>query len=255
MIKLLEKHIDCFAPIGLDEMDKVGFLRRFDTKYVFHISKLEQFLGLLTEKYKVFEINGRRVQEYETHYFDTPQFDMYMMHHNGMRDRYKVRTRQYTNSDIFFLEIKNKNNKGITSKKRIPIQSLQLGAEESLHSDFVAQRSPFDIKKLKPAVNNQFKRITLVDTKIPERLTIDWDMSFTEPATGRKKQMENLCIAEVKKERGSKNHWFDQAVKSCGIYPLGFSKYCLGLLQFNTSIKSNRFKPRLLQLTKMKIIN
>ncbi|MCF8372409.1 MAG: polyphosphate polymerase domain-containing protein [Bacteroidales bacterium] len=254
MIRPFEKHIACFEAIGLGEMDEVSFLRRSDTKYVFHISKLEKFLSLLCEKYKVLEIDGKRVQEYETHYFDTPGFDMFRLHHNGKRDRFKVRTRQYVNSGIFFLEVKKKDNKGITSKRRISIQSLDLDVNTSLHANYVDKRSPFDLKDLELAVNNQFKRITLVDTKTPERLTLDWDLRFTEPTSGEQKKMENICIAEVKKERGSKNPWFDEAVKSCSIYPLGFSKYCIGLLQFNNSVKSNRFKPRLLQLHKMKLI-
>lgn len=254
MIEPFEKHIACFETIGLDEMDEVSFLRRSDTKYVFHISKLEKLLSLLCEKYKVLEIDGTRVQEYETHYFDTPGFDMFLRHHNGKRDRFKVRTRQYVNSGIFFLEVKKKNNKGITSKSRTAIQSLHLDVDTSRHANYVHKQSPFDLKNLELAVNNRFKRITLVDSKTPTRITIDWDLRFIEPSTGEQKKLENICIAEVKKESGSKNHWFDEAVKSCSIYPLGFSKYCIGLLQFNNSVKSNRFKPRLLQLRKMKLI-
>ncbi len=249
----IDKHINAFRPVGLDEMDGLGFLKRSDTKYVFNIAKLGNFLAMLGDQYKVLQINGTRVQEYETIYYDTPGYDMYHMHHNGIRNRYKVRTRQYISSEIFFLEVKKKNNKGITNKKRIAITSLQLEDSNSKHSGFVANRSPFITDGLVPVIRNNFKRLTLVQKDIPERMTIDWDLRYSHPGSDNTRNLDNICIVEVKKEQGSKNHEFDQAIKACRIYPMGFSKYCFGVILFEPSIKSNRFKPRLHNLKKLNI--
>jgi hypothetical protein len=107
----------------LEQMDEVSFLQRTDTKYVFHRSRLEDLLNEMHSLFSLLIINDSGIQDYKTVYFDTPNFDMFQQHHNGVRDRFKIRARQYINSNLFFLEVKTKNNKGVTSKKRLRQQN------------------------------------------------------------------------------------------------------------------------------------
>jgi hypothetical protein len=108
-----------FLPITLDEMDEKKLMNRTDTKYVFPESQLPVFLEKLKEDYRVLDVNGVRMSRYESLYFDTEDFDMFRKHHRGKTNRHKVRYRKYVESDLNFFEIKFKNNKGRTIKKRV----------------------------------------------------------------------------------------------------------------------------------------
>lgn len=100
--------LSSFHPITLAEMDSVKLMNRTDTKFVFERSLLPELMETLSKEYKVLNVNGNRISAYKTLYFDTPKFKFYMDHHNGRENRFKVRIRNYVESDLFFLEIKNK---------------------------------------------------------------------------------------------------------------------------------------------------
>ena len=87
-----------FAPITLKEMDAVALLNRIDTKFVLTNRQLLDALAAVQQDYRVLSVNGQRLNHYRTLYFDTPDFDLYRLHVNGRADRYKVRTREYTDS-------------------------------------------------------------------------------------------------------------------------------------------------------------
>ena len=107
-----------FSPIKLAEMDNVKLMSRSDTKFAFKFSKLPELLNQMMPFYKVLEINGKFIHDYKSLYFDTDDRKFYLDHHNGRVNRNKVRFREYVGSDLTFLEIKRKNNKGKTIKKR-----------------------------------------------------------------------------------------------------------------------------------------
>jgi len=246
--------LDTFEPINLDQMDDVRFLKRMDIKYVFHISRLENLLNDIKKQYHVLFVNNSAIQEYETVYFDTALLDMYQQHHNGLRDRYKIRARQYINSNLFFLEVKTKNNKGITSKKRMKLDSLDLQFSEK-SDKFIADKTPFFQANLQTTIKNKFSRITLVNEKTPERITIDWNLSFINSTTGKELALPNACIFEIKRNSLSRNRQLDQVLKMNKIFPSGFSKYCMGVALLEPSLKMNRFKPNLHKLRKEEIIH
>ena len=126
-----------FNPITLSEMDEVKLMNRTDTKFVFPRTILREILADLSKGYRVLEINGKRISTYQTLYFDTADFGYYLDHHNGVGNRFKVRIRNYVESDLFFLEVKNKY-KGRTDKKRIRLDGFE---EEfsNLSKEFVNQ--------------------------------------------------------------------------------------------------------------------
>ena len=120
----LIKHLDSFDPISLSEMDDVTLMNRADTKFVFSITTLLKVIHKLSYHYRVLEIKGVRLSAYQSLYFDTDDFQFYHQHHNGKTNRNKVRYREYIDSNLSFLEVKRKNNKGKTIKKRIQVQNI-----------------------------------------------------------------------------------------------------------------------------------
>ncbi len=69
-----------FQPITLAEMENVALLDRMETKYVLGISQLSAALQVLTRRYRVLDVQGVRLNHYQTIYFDTPDFTLYQQH-------------------------------------------------------------------------------------------------------------------------------------------------------------------------------
>ena len=95
----------------LKEMSGIKLMNRTDTKYVTSYQILKEILLVARHDYRIQEVNGECNIAYHTIYLDTPDRDMYVTHQNGRIVREKIRIRTYVNSDLTFLEVKNKNNK------------------------------------------------------------------------------------------------------------------------------------------------
>ncbi|MGK0412641.1 MAG: hypothetical protein ACJA1B_000839 [Polaribacter sp.] len=65
-------------------------------------------------------------------YFDNFKVKFYFDHHNGRVHRTKIRQRKYVDSDLTFLEVKQKNGKGETNKSRIRIPDFDLDLSQEL---------------------------------------------------------------------------------------------------------------------------
>lgn len=239
-----------YQPISLVEMAGVRLMNRVDTKYTTSLSLLPEFLKRLRADYFVQEINGDRMSAYRTMYLDTYDRRMYLEHHNGRRTREKVRVRAYVDSQDTFLEIKNKNNKGRTRKKRIPLP----GMESYLHEEaelFIGEHANYSLHELMPRLENSFHRITLVNRNKTERLTIDVNLTFRNPADGLEKKMDNLVIIELKQD-GNHPSFAKRQLAELHIHPVGISKYCLGTILTAPGVKSNRFKGKMMLLNKIR---
>ena len=116
------KDINQLEAITLAEMDKVGLLKRTDTKFLLRQNQLEKLLTKIKNDYRVLEISNMRLMPYETNYYDTTNFDFYLAHHNQRKNRIKVRTRTYLIDNLSFIELKLKTNKNKTVKTRKKIQ-------------------------------------------------------------------------------------------------------------------------------------
>jgi hypothetical protein len=236
-----------FTPISLKEMDHVKLLDRIDTKYVINSDLLEEYLALLQDKYKILSIDGVLVHPYETLYYDTPDFHLYRMHHNGRQNRYKIRFRKYVNSDLAFFEIKSKTNTHRTIKKRIPVEHILETLNDPLNS-FISNHTPGAFRKYIPVLRVFFNRITLVNNNANERLTIDTDIRYI--SKGEEKIIESLVIVEVKQEKHCISP-FQQLMQGKRQRSNYISKYCLGVVCMNRDVKKNRFKHRLNILNKL----
>jgi len=237
-----------FAPITLQEMEAVALLNRTDTKMLLTLDRLCDALRHLTDHYRILEIEGRRQHHYQTLYFDTPELDFYLQHHNGKRNRYKVRERAYVDSGLTFVEVKHKTRRDRTIKHRYPVRGLT--TEFGPHAAaFIQSHVPFKEEDLAPTLWNSFQRITLVGTRRVERVTLDvnlwlrWNSSWVA--------LPGVAIAEVKQARFSYDSDFAREMRYLGVRPTGFSKYCTGISMLHPGVKYNAFKPRMLHLKRL----
>lgn len=237
--------LDEFKPIYLNELDDAKLMDRMDTKFAFPRRDLVTILQQLLPDYYCFEINNKRIGNYQSLYFDKESFDFYKDHHNGKIHRFKVRFRKYVDSDIYFLEVKEKQ-KGRVTKRRIPVSRFEqeLPADQRAFVDNILGKQT----DLEPKLWNTYKRITLVSLNKKERLTLDLDLNFSWEEED--KTFEDIVIAELKQERLDRSSPFYQLMRIKGIRPYRLSKYCIGTIELHTKrkLKYNRFKKKLLKL-------
>jgi hypothetical protein len=237
-----------FDAIHLSEMDHVKLLRRTDTKYLMSEEQLSRALAHLTDHYRILEIDGRRLQHYQTLYFDTQDMSLYRQHHNDWRNRYKVRERAYVDSDLAFLEVKHKVNANTTVKSRMRTRELEPQIAREVEP-FLHTHYPYQVEALEPKLFNTFRRITLVSKLSVERITIDVGLRFLW--NGTDVSLSGIAIAEVKQDGFSNDSAFVQQMRALGVRPTGFSKYCIGVSMLYPEVKHNRFKPQLNQIDRL----
>lgn len=237
-----------FSVRTLAEISSVRLMNRVDKKYWFHVSELQDLLAAVKDDYYLLSVDDKNWQDYGTRYFDTPDDRMYILHHNGKLNRYKIRRRDYLDSDEHFLEVKFKTNQGRTIKKRIE-STVKTGEFNDSDKDFIQQRSIFKDDELRVALTNRFTRMTLIAKDHPERATIDTNVRFiTENKTV---PLNDLVILEIKSERGDHRSPLKRYLRDKRIQPAGFSKYCLGRALTDPHLKRNRFKQRIREIGKM----
>lgn len=243
----LSQVLSRFEPISLEQMDNVRLMDRTDTKFVFRIEQLPFFLEQVSNDYRVLEVTSARISRYETLYFDTEDFQLYLKHQNGKLNRYKIRFRKYVESGLNFFEIKFKNNKGRTIKERIRRNDIEYNLEGEIRR-LINEKTPLDPRLLIPRLWVNYSRITLVNKLSRERLTIDINLNFKNNTSN--KNFNSIVIAEIKQEKSSPSP-FLKTMKQHHIREGSISKYCLGVISLYERVKKNNFKSRLLSLDKV----
>jgi hypothetical protein len=242
--------LDRFDPVSLSEMECVGLMSRFDTKYMFPVNKLPDFLNLLSSDYKILEIGGGRAFPYSTMYLDTPEFLFFNQHVTGKLERHKVRYRKYESTGVSFIEVKRKTNKNKTIKWRIENEynpQLMNESAAAFVSSYIG--SPHSV--LKPVLENRFTRITLVRFETHERITVDFDVNF-RTADDKSAELPYIAIVELKSESFICHSPFRSAIIKSSVRMSGFSKYCVGNAILLDVQKKNILKEKIIQLNKIK---
>lgn len=233
--------IQTYRPITLEEMSSVKLMNRIDTKFVTTQERLVSLLELARRDYRIQQIGSERNMQYLTTYFDTTDYDMYCSHLHGHVNRQKLRFRTYVSSQLQFMEIKTKNNHGRTKKKRIGVNDMVF---DQLKVDFMRKHLQYDPSRLQPVLTNSFRRITLVNEKRTERLTIDSNLLFHNEKTGIRRDMGPLVVIELKRD-GLRPSPVLEMLRQLHIHPHSFSKYCIGSALTNHMLPTNRFKTKL----------
>lgn len=252
----MDSILSTYQPITLDEMSGIKLMNRTDTKFVTTVDRLRLLLTMAHNDYRAQEIDGKRQALYYTAYFDTPDNNMYLVHQNGHAGRQKLRIRSYVDSGLNYLEVKTKNNRGRTKKKRVGmvdfdplhpdhgIRFLRQDDQYVAYDNFLRKHLRYDPTILSEQMENHFHRITLVNKAKTERLTIDTDLCFHNLKTGNDADLTGLVIIELKRD-GLQPSPILGLLRDLRIKPSGFSKYCMGSALTNPDLKRNNFKERL----------
>lgn len=242
----INNKLDEFIKINLKELDEVKLLNRIDSKYILHISQFVELLEEIKPNYRVLKIEDKLIHTYESLYFDTNDFTLYNYHHNGKADRFKTRYRKYVDSGLCYFEVKYKDKANRTDKKRVKKEQILLELDDKDKS--IIEHNQVDIHALKPQVWIYFKRITLANNNMKERLTLDIDISFKR--NDQTQAFPHLVIIEIKQEKSSSTSEVLAALKKRHLEQIGFSKYSTAIALME-NVKSNNFKPNFIKLKKL----
>lgn len=230
-------------------MDAVALMNRVDTKYLISKEIAVTALSELIENYRVLEIAEKRLFQYRTIYFDTEDHHMLTEHLRGKLNREKIRAREYVGTDARFLEVKLKTNKGRTIKTRIK-KTGGLDVLVPEEGEFLKSAASHAAEDLRPVSEITFNRTTLVSKTGQERVTFDFNLSFSH--NEKQKGLPELVIVEMKRDtEGASSSKAASVLKQLSAQPSSMSKYCIGMILLNETDRYNRYKPKLLKLNKL----
>jgi hypothetical protein len=238
-----------FEPITLKEMDCVQLLDRTDTKFLFNSNRLQELLKYSKQHYKILQIGDDRDFSYHTTYLDTDNYLFFGQHMSSRPMRFKVRYRIYESTGVSYLEVKCKTNKKRTVKWRIKNEFKEKNLDEKA-LDFLSNHINEVAFDINPVLTNRFHRLTLAGIQTKERITIDYNISFS-CNRGNKVELPYLSIAELKREGFTNNSPFLEILRNMQIRKSSFSKYCIGNVLLKPMPKTNVLKSSLLQLKKI----
>jgi VTC domain len=237
---------DRFSPISLSALNsKAEMLRRRDNKYVIERRVMENAMQEFALGFDVLEIGGARSFQYDTCYFDSGEHGCYQDHHRGRRRRAKVRIRNYVGADLCFVEVKLKDKRGETIKRRLKYDPakchhLDIKAKEFVqecYQELYGTDFPYQLKRV---LDMSYERVTLVAKDGGERMTIDNGLSF-HSNYGMEIVNKDLFVVETKSANG--NGIADKVLRKMHRHPQKHcSKYCVGTAILTPEIKTNNFK-------------
>lgn len=253
----LYSSLQWFDTISLQQLNSsASLLERSETKYIIHTSQLVDLIASLKPSFSILTINGKEIFSYQNIYIDSDEYHCYNMHQSGGNEkwRYKIRTRHYVDSDVYFCEFKHKKWKQL-SKFRYQCTENEHGifTDESrefcngIYESVFKETLP---ENLTPALNNSYKRITLCSKDFSEKMTIDVWFKFYDPRNKRYAKLENIAIVESKATTQPaftapmfEELWITSA-KAC-------SKYCLGLILTKNVDKYSHFQHTLAHINSL----
>jgi len=222
-----------FSPISLDDLtNQAELLRRFDTKYIVALDDLDGLYSAFSHSNLILEKDGQRSTTYETTYYDSEDLHTYFDHLKQRRNRFKIRTRYYTDSSNGFLEIKMKMPRGQTKKVRWPTiispQTTTLTPDNLLVLNEALQSSSYRelSHQYQKTLTTSFSRSTLFNPTTLERITVDRDLTAaTGDATVNLGQRHAIIEIKSPNQVSQAHRLFTQR----GIRPMSVSKYCVAM--------------------------
>ena len=221
---------------------------RVDTKFLVPSAMVRGLLSELKAHCSVLSVAGRRISHYRTHYYDSPDLRFYHSHHNGVLNRYKVRCRTYVEQRSSFLEVKRKNSKGRTFKRRVAVSEAGLSAIDA-NGAFLRSCGVSRVEELIDTLRCDYDRVALASEATGERLTIDFNISFRDLHSQHRVVVADLVVVELKQNTLNWSSTLFKVFRRQRLRPCSFNKYCIGLcLLRNPMLKTNRFKETLLKI-------
>jgi hypothetical protein len=230
------------VPIGLDELMALAELQtRVDRKYFVPAAIFHRMIAELSPAMRVLEIDGRRTFGYESIYFDTPGLDGYHAHIQRRRQRFKARTRTYTDSGQCMFEVKLEGARGETVKRRVPHPIEHSGeltgaALAHLHTALFDAYGWTRPPRLQPTLATTYRRTTFVSRTGDVRLTCDVALSCLD-VHHEVRDTGTHVLVESKSTGGGNAP--DRILRRFGVRPVSVSKYCVGIAALHPQLPSN----------------
>lgn len=209
--------------ISLQEAKDIKLMNRIDKKYIIDFNQFCSLSNYIEDNYYiVVNEKDEYLLKYKSIYFDTNSFEMYNDHENKVKNRQKIRIREYSNGDKY-LEIKTKKSEDFTKKIRVELEDYNIDS----YTDWINKNLKYSTSELKPKIEIDFYRLTLINKDKTERITIDFGLSFKNYITKKELKIKEIII-EVKKTY-EENTSFENELNKFDIYPSKFSKYHIGI--------------------------
>ena len=229
-------------PIGLAELNALAELQtRVDRKYFVPADAFGRLIAELADELRVLDIDGLRSFGYESVYFDTPQLSTYRAHLQRRRQRFKARTRTYTDSGLTMFEVKLAGPRGETVKQRVPYPAAHraeltddalahLGAalHQAYHQDAPAG--------MRPTLVTTYRRTTFVARTGGARLTCDTGLVARDGGHEVRDTGTHVLVESKSAGHGSAA---DAILRDLGIHPASVSKYAVGVAALHPELPSN----------------
>jgi hypothetical protein len=232
------------TPIGLDELNRrASLLHRLDRKYVMPVAELAPLLSTLSDRVQVLEIGGRREFGYQSSYFDSPELNCYLDSVRRRRHRFKVRLRNYLDSDLRFLEVKTRGPRGSTVKDRKAYLGRgDLDDDARLYVEAVLAGNGIrgGLTGFRPVLTTRYRRTTLFVPGTAGRVTVDTAITWTLPG-GPAIGAPETAFLEVKSTGATRD--LDRLLWSHRHRPCSVSKYGTGLAALRPELPSHPWRP------------
>lgn len=238
----MSEAISVLPAISLAELQQeAAFLTRRDRKYLAPVGEVATMIAGIDHQTRVLEIEGRRVFGYHSPYFDDDGFSAYLRAARRRPNRFKVRTRLYTDSGLCMLELKVRDGRGMTVKHRIEHDPSAVDRLCGRDRDWLAafpQVEPF-ADGVRHRMTTSYRRITLVLPEGNGRVTVDQDLAFELP-NGRRVEIPSYSIVETKGHGLPTS--FDRLLWANGHRPVSISKFAAGLSLLVPELPANRWR-------------
>lgn len=241
---LLDDRVARLAPVGLEELvARACLLTRVDRKYLVPVAAVADLVRGLPTDAQVLEIGPRRLFDYESVYFDTPDLLAYRLAAHGRRRRFKVRTRTYLDSAQCWIEVKTRGARGTTIKDRVPHLLDERGTVApalTFVTTTLATHGVSGADRLQwfPTLLTRYRRATILLPESDSRLTIDVDLTWHD---GRRRlHVPDLAVVETK--TGTTASAADRLLWAHRHRPLRISKYATGLAALQPDLPATRWR-------------
>lgn len=229
-------------PIGLAEVERAAALQtRVDRKYLVPEALVDDLLAEAIPGARVLVVDGRAEHDYASVYFDTADLAAYRGAAGRRRRRFKVRTRSYLDSGTTVLEVKTRGGRGETVKRRTAHAAHPTRLDGAARAFVRAELGDLlPEQPLVPTLATRYRRTTVVDPRVPMRMTIDTGLRCVdlagEPAghggahdnSGRDQvALADRAIVEIKS--GGRPTPADRWLWAHGHRPIAMSKYAVGV--------------------------
>lgn len=233
--------LERFATIGLADLNaRAELLRRFDTKYLVPLDRVDELCGSLPAHQLVLLNDGRLATNYTTNYYDTVDLTCYFDHLKRRRKRFKIRTRHYGDPHGGYLEIKIKKPRDQTEKVRFPCDVAMVG--ESLSNEHLSRLSEALHRASYPGLEGSwqrtlettFTRATLFDPVAVERLTVDSQLRARGAGSSIDLGRSHVIVEIKSPTQVGRTH---RVLTRMGIRPMSLSKYCMAMSVLDPSLR------------------